>query len=49
MAHLQSSGKGLKKSRDYNNVDYLTLQRGHQYFTESYIAVSLYNYVARIT
>ena len=37
MAHLQSSGKRLKKNKDYDNVDYSTLQRGHQYFMESYI------------
>ena len=29
-AHLQSSGKRLKKNKEYNNVDYSTLQRGHQ-------------------
>ena len=37
MAHLQSSGKRLKKNKRYSNVDYSTLQRGHQYFMESYI------------
>ena len=37
MAHLQSSGKRLKKNKDYNDVDYSTLQRGYQYFMESYI------------
>ena len=34
---LQSSGKRLKKSESFSNVDYSTLQRGHQYFMESYI------------
>ena len=37
MTHLQSSGKRLKKNKNYCNVDYSTLQRGHQYFMESYI------------
>jgi len=37
MNHLQSSGKRLKKNTNYSNVDYSTLQRGHQYFMESYI------------
>ena len=38
ITHLQSSGKRLKKDdSNYNNVDYSTLQRGHQYFMESYI------------
>ena len=37
MTHLQSSGKRLKKSESFSNVDYSTLQRGHQYFMESYI------------
>ena len=37
ISHLQSSGKQLKKSEDYCNVDYSMLQRGHQYFMESYI------------
>ena len=37
ISHLQSSGKQLKKSEDYCNVNYSTLQRGHQYFMESYI------------
>ena len=36
MAHLQSSGKRFK-GKDYSNVDYSTLQRGHQYFMELYI------------
>ena len=34
MAHLQSSGKRFK-GKDYSNVDYSTLQRGHQYFMET--------------
>jgi len=37
MTHLQLSGKHLKKSKSFSNVDYSTLQRGHQYFMESYI------------
>lgn len=37
MTHLRSSGKQLKRSVNYSNVDYSTLQRGHQYFMESYI------------
>ena len=37
MTHLKSSGKRLKTSSNYCNVDYSTLQRGHQYFMESYI------------
>jgi len=37
LTHLQSSGKYLKKSESFINVDYSTLQRGHQYFMESYI------------
>ena len=40
--HLQSSGKQLNPKRrrvsdSYSNIDYSTLQRGHQYFMESYI------------
>ena len=37
VTHLQSSGKHLKKSESFSNVDYSTLQRGHQYFMEFYI------------
>ena len=37
ITHLQSSGKRLKKSESFSNVDYSTLQRGHQYFMEFYI------------
>jgi len=37
VTHLQSSGRRLKKSESFSNVDYSTLQRGHQYFMESYI------------
>jgi len=37
VTHLQSSGKHLKKSESFSNIDYSTLQRGHQYFMESYI------------
>jgi len=37
ISHLELSGKQLKKSKGYCNVDYSTLQQGHQYFRESYI------------
>ena len=40
-AHLKSSGKQLQprkwKVNDSTNIDYSTLQRGHQFFMESYI------------
>ena len=37
LTHLQTSSKRLKKNKNYCNIDYSTLQRGHQYFMELYI------------
>ena len=40
LTHLQNSGKQLKSKKEKSvptNIDYSTLQRGHQYFMEGYI------------
>jgi len=40
LTHLQTSGKQLKPKKQKSvptNIDYSTLQRGHQYFMEGYI------------
>ena len=39
LKHLQTSGKQLKPKKEGvpTNIDYSTLQRGHQYFMEGYI------------
>ena len=41
LTHLQTSGKQLKPKKQKDavptNIDYSTLQRGHQYFMEGYI------------
>ena len=40
LTHLQNSGKQLKSKKQKSvptNIDYSTLQRGHQYFVEGYI------------